>query len=378
MTYYYWDFDTDNVFLEEDENGNVIAAYTQEPELYGELIAQERDGQVRYYNFDGQGSTRELTDENGDVTDTFTYTAFGEEVKRTGATANPFRYKGAMGYYTNSDTNDCYVRARTYEPTIARWLSLDPLTLNDARNRYIYASNSPIDQNDASGLWPTCFADYCTTTGPRFNTEGVILFRAEVIGDQCGQPGTEIQFTLKESKYLGPGKTQRDKKGRPSPCGQPANDELDEIFNAGLSFTYGKIDERGCSKPLFKKDKDQLGCWILEWTWKCPILCTNGRCTPYLFELGIYGPVTPADDPMKPDPRGPTYGISRYSLQTDARVSYDENCCKINACQISPSVEWQSYYFTDVGPPPEFSPTREIIRTTSNCSATDLARVRFV
>ena len=41
-TNYYWDVDTDNVFLEEDENGNTIAEYTQEPSLYGELIARAR------------------------------------------------------------------------------------------------------------------------------------------------------------------------------------------------------------------------------------------------------------------------------------------------------------------------------------------------
>lgn len=48
MTFYYWDFDTDNVFLEEDENGNVVAEYMHESGLYGELLAQERDGQARF------------------------------------------------------------------------------------------------------------------------------------------------------------------------------------------------------------------------------------------------------------------------------------------------------------------------------------------
>ncbi len=155
MTYYYWDFDTDNVFLEEDENGDTIAEYTHEPGLYGELIAQERDGQVRYYNFDGQGSTRELTDENGDITDTYTYTAFGEEIAHTGTTENPFRYKGAWGYYTNSDTNDIYVRERIYEPTNGRWLSEDPLGQIDTPNQFWYVRNSPLSWMDPSGLIPT-------------------------------------------------------------------------------------------------------------------------------------------------------------------------------------------------------------------------------
>ena len=152
MTYYYWDEVNDNLFGEEDENGEVSASYTHEPGLYGELIAQERDGETRYYNYDGLGNTVELTDENQNVTDTYEYSAFGEEVARTGTTENSFRYKGAMGYYTNSDTNDIYVRARTYEPRVARWLSFDPLEFSDGVNRYEYASNSPVNFIDANGL----------------------------------------------------------------------------------------------------------------------------------------------------------------------------------------------------------------------------------
>ena len=152
MTYYYWDFDTDNVFLEEDENGNVIAEYTQEPGLYGQVIAQERNGEVRYYNFDGEGSTRELTDENGDVTDTYTYSAFGEEVERSGTTVNPFGYKGALGYYTSGETNDIYVRARLYHPTVARWRSRDPLGFVAGTDVYLYVQGDPVNLSDPSGM----------------------------------------------------------------------------------------------------------------------------------------------------------------------------------------------------------------------------------
>ena len=153
MTYYYWDEVNDNLFGEEDENGEVIASYTHEPGRYGELIAQERDGETRYYNYDGLGNTSELTDENQNVTDTYEYSAFGEEVERTGTTENPFGYKGALGYYTNSGTSDVYVRARTFEPTIGRWLSLDPLVLLD---RYRYVHNNPANSVDPSGLITAC------------------------------------------------------------------------------------------------------------------------------------------------------------------------------------------------------------------------------
>ncbi len=73
--------------------------------------------QARYYHYDGLGSTQLLTDENGNFTDSYCNTAFGEPVD-TGAenpTTNPFRYAGRHGYYLESDTAQYYVRARGEE-----------------------------------------------------------------------------------------------------------------------------------------------------------------------------------------------------------------------------------------------------------------------
>jgi len=132
----------------------LICSYTHEPGLYGELIAQERNGEIRYYNYDGLGNTSELTDENENVTDTYEYSAFGEEVAHTGTTENPFGYKGVLGYYANPETNDIYVRARIYEPTIGRWLSRDPLGVQGepTLNIFLYVRNQVVDFADPSGL----------------------------------------------------------------------------------------------------------------------------------------------------------------------------------------------------------------------------------
>ena len=159
-TTYYWDEDDDNVCCEEDENGEITASYTHEPGLYGELIAQKRGDEVRYSNFDGEGNTCELTDEDENVTDTYEYSAFGEEVARTGTTENPFGYKGALGYYTNGETNDIYVRARNYRSPTGRWNSCDPLGFHDMTgvalvlkglNLYSYVGSDPLNADDPSG-----------------------------------------------------------------------------------------------------------------------------------------------------------------------------------------------------------------------------------
>lgn len=152
VTNYIWDVVSDNVLMEKDDDDETIARYVQEPSLYGEAISQERGGDTRYYHYDGEGNTIDLTDENENVTDTYEYTAFGEEVARTGSTVNPFGYKGSLGYYTNTDTDDTYVRARTYEPKIGRWMSPDPLLLLGYPSTYLYADNTPVVLQDPSGL----------------------------------------------------------------------------------------------------------------------------------------------------------------------------------------------------------------------------------
>ena len=153
VTEYMWDPMSDNVLLESDENGDTTAEYTNEPGQFGQLVSQRRDNAARTYHFDGQHSTRQLTDESQNVTDTATYSAFGEEVARTGATENPFGYMGAFGYYANPETLDTYVRSRTFQLMNARWLSRDPIGFVDGPNLYVFVLNDPVNLSDVTGLY---------------------------------------------------------------------------------------------------------------------------------------------------------------------------------------------------------------------------------
>ena len=131
-----WDEVSDNVLLETDETDTVTARYCQRPERFGELLFQDRSGTKSFYHYDGNSSTCNLTNSSEAVTDTMLYTAYGEEVSSSGSTPNPFGYKGAVGYYTNESTGDIYVRNRSYEPAIGRWLSIDPFGFMDGTSLY--------------------------------------------------------------------------------------------------------------------------------------------------------------------------------------------------------------------------------------------------
>jgi RHS repeat-associated protein len=107
---------------------------------------------ARFYSYDGQQSTRQLTDSSGVVTDTYTYDAFGVDLGHAGSTPNEFRYTGEqldpnVGFY--------YLRARYYAPAQGRFVSTDPEAGKPydppSLHRYLYAHANPVTNADPTG-----------------------------------------------------------------------------------------------------------------------------------------------------------------------------------------------------------------------------------
>ncbi|MBL8812323.1 MAG: RHS repeat-associated core domain-containing protein [Planctomycetaceae bacterium] len=148
-TIFVWDSVNDCVMSELDGSGAVQVTYTNEPQQYGGVISQRRGTTTSTYHADALGSTRALSDSSGSVTDTYLNDAWGNSVASTGTTVNPFKWVGQYGYYTDSSTGQVYVRARMYQPTIARWCSTDPAF---STKTYHYSSDTPLSRLDPSGL----------------------------------------------------------------------------------------------------------------------------------------------------------------------------------------------------------------------------------
>jgi len=72
----------------------------------------------------------------------------------SGATSNPFRWGGDLGYYSDGECDEYYILARNYNPNTGRWLSRDPLgmLISNDDNLYAYAANSPSNATDPTGL----------------------------------------------------------------------------------------------------------------------------------------------------------------------------------------------------------------------------------
>src|SRR6267142_2948173 len=107
---------------------------------------------VVYFDYDGHGSVRALTDTTGTVTDTYDYDAFGNLIHSTGTTPNNYLFAGEQ---FDPDLNLYYNRARYLNVSTGRFWSVDtdegkdeqPLSLH----KYLYAGGDSVNKSDPSG-----------------------------------------------------------------------------------------------------------------------------------------------------------------------------------------------------------------------------------
>ncbi len=144
-------WDDQNYLAETDAAGTTQAAFTTEPSTYGSLISHRKAGASTTYHFDALGSTRVLTDASETVLESYNYGAFGT-LLGSPTLHTPFLWGGMVGYYWDAALASQYIRARHYQPTIARWISLDPIGFagGDA-NLFRYVGNSPT--SGSTGMW---------------------------------------------------------------------------------------------------------------------------------------------------------------------------------------------------------------------------------
>ncbi len=133
----------------------VILSDEQNTYIYGPgsipIEEIQSKGAVLYFHHDQQGSTRMLTSSTGAIEATTTYDAYGNQTGATGTTTTPLGYDGQ---YTNATTRLIYLRARSYDPTTAQFLGVDPIA-RFTLQRYNYALDNPLNYVDPMGLTPS-------------------------------------------------------------------------------------------------------------------------------------------------------------------------------------------------------------------------------
>ena len=139
----------------------VIRVAQNSAKAYGlDLVSQKRGSTTHYYGYDGLGTVRYLTDtaSTPNVTDTYTYDAFGIQIASTGSTENNYRYTGEQ---MDHDLGLYYLRARYLNPATGRFWTMDTYEGNNSDplslHKYLYAHADPVNNTDPSGNMTSTF-----------------------------------------------------------------------------------------------------------------------------------------------------------------------------------------------------------------------------
>ena len=149
-TVYVWD--GDQVVMELSKGGAVQKRYIRGNDLV--YADKGENTEKTYYVTDMHGNVVQLLDESGNVTKTYEYDSFGNEVKPEKKDENPYRY---CGEYYDKETEEVYLRARYYEPSVGRFITRDTYTGESdeplSLHLYTYCENDGVNMVDPSGHW---------------------------------------------------------------------------------------------------------------------------------------------------------------------------------------------------------------------------------
>ena len=147
-TVYVWD--GDQVVMELSKGGAVQKRYIRGNDLV--YADKGENTEKTYYVTDMHGNVVQLLDESGNVTKTYEYDSFGNEVKPEKKDENPYRY---CGEYYDKETKEVYLRARYYEPSVGRFITRDTYTGESdeplSLHLYTYCENDGVNAWDPSG-----------------------------------------------------------------------------------------------------------------------------------------------------------------------------------------------------------------------------------
>jgi RHS repeat-associated protein len=101
-----------------------------------------------YFQTDGLGSTRTITNGSQTVTGTANYDSFGMTLGTTGSSGSSYLFAGQSGYRTDGDAGLMHVRARYYDPQVGRFITRD--TYLDQKP-YLYCEHDPVNYVDPNG-----------------------------------------------------------------------------------------------------------------------------------------------------------------------------------------------------------------------------------
>ncbi len=138
------------VLVEANSNWQIGRSYSYGMGRIGQRLSTANS----YYLSDGK-SVAALVSGGVDLREVYGYDGFGFPSGNLGE--SPFLFDGE---YWEAEASLVYLRARYYDPSLGRFLSIDPVSgaqeIPHTYNPYAFVSNDPINLTDPSGLCPLC------------------------------------------------------------------------------------------------------------------------------------------------------------------------------------------------------------------------------
>nr|MCR5235239.1 cellulose binding domain-containing protein [Lachnospiraceae bacterium] len=128
------------VLLELDADKQIRRAYTRGGDLISATGIRGSTREIYNYISDGHGDVRYLTDGEGHIKDSYSYTAYGELISHKGSSDNPYLYCGES---YDEGSGLYYLRARYMNPDTGSFISMDSYQGNAydpaSLHKYTYA-----------------------------------------------------------------------------------------------------------------------------------------------------------------------------------------------------------------------------------------------
>ncbi|MDE5950999.1 MAG: hypothetical protein K2H12_05415, partial [Acetatifactor sp.] len=141
-----------NLLISEDSAGHKEQAFYWD----GNVAAMEEEGHGSYYLQDDLGSPMLLSNEDGEIRESYAFDEFGQSLHHTPeGQLQPFGY---TGYQMETAGGLYFAQARRYDAGTGRFVSEDRIpgfmALPHTMNRYSYCWNQPMEHVDLDGRFP--------------------------------------------------------------------------------------------------------------------------------------------------------------------------------------------------------------------------------
>jgi RHS repeat-associated protein len=161
------------VIQERDQNNTPTVTYTRGKDIMGSLeqgggvggiLARSEHGanpnnpnSHAFYHYDGNGNVVCMINSEQAVMAKYTYDEYGNTISSSGVLAKRNVYRFSSKEF-HEKSGLYYYLYRFYDPSLKRWINVDPIGELGGINLYKFCNNDPVNEVDYLGLKPSSFS----------------------------------------------------------------------------------------------------------------------------------------------------------------------------------------------------------------------------